>query len=71
MNADGSSHTQYLVKRSHGQPFSKDPLNLTNKNSRKYSGLVNPKAIGIQPAEHGVLSESILPVPNLNDLDSS
>ncbi|OTB06918.1 hypothetical protein M426DRAFT_318628 [Hypoxylon sp. CI-4A] len=43
----------FLVKRkeSGGVQFSRDPLNLTNKNSRKYAGFVNEKAIGVQPAE--------------------
>ncbi|KAI1405791.1 60S ribosomal protein L28 [Hypoxylon fuscum] len=47
----------FLVKRkeSGGLQFSRDPLNLTNKNSRKYAGFVNDKAIGIQPAEKGGL----------------
>ncbi|KAL9587563.1 MAG: hypothetical protein Q9212_000140 [Teloschistes hypoglaucus] len=45
----------YLVKRSSGggSQFSKDPMNLTNKHSRKYDGFVNTKAVGIQPAEKG------------------
>ncbi|OQO03522.1 hypothetical protein B0A48_10186 [Cryoendolithus antarcticus] len=39
----------YLVKRSGagGVQFSRDPLNLTNKHSRKHAGFVNPQAIGI------------------------
>ncbi|KAI4834023.1 hypothetical protein E4T45_10139, partial [Aureobasidium sp. EXF-8846] len=39
-----------LVKRNQagGVQFSKDPLNLTNLHSRKYSSLANPQAIGIE-----------------------
>ncbi|KAL8914122.1 MAG: hypothetical protein Q9171_001238 [Xanthocarpia ochracea] len=45
----------YLVKRKSagGSQFSKDPLNLTNKHSRKYAGFVNSKAVGLLPAEKG------------------
>ncbi|KAI2613104.1 60S ribosomal protein L28 [Hypoxylon fragiforme] len=47
------SNNSFLVKRKQagGVQFSRDPLNLVNKNSRKYSGFVNDKAIGVQPAE--------------------
>ena len=40
----------FLTKRkqSGGMQFSRDPLNLLNKHSRKYAGYVNPQAIGIQ-----------------------
>ncbi|KAI1777863.1 60S ribosomal protein L28 [Hypoxylon cercidicola] len=49
------SNNAYLAKSkvSGGVQFSRDPLNLVNKNSRKYAGFVNEKAIGIQPAEKG------------------
>ncbi|KAJ1337613.1 large subunit ribosomal protein L28e [Microdochium nivale] len=45
----------YLVKRKTGGgvQFSSDPLNLTNKHSRKYAGFVNDKAIGVVPGEKG------------------
>ncbi|KAL8972852.1 MAG: hypothetical protein Q9183_000327 [Haloplaca sp. 2 TL-2023] len=45
----------YLVKRRSGggSQFSKDPLNLMNKHSRKYDGFVNSKAVGIHPAAKG------------------
>ncbi|PHH80007.1 hypothetical protein CDD80_3136 [Ophiocordyceps camponoti-rufipedis] len=45
----------FLVKskRNGGVQFSRDPLNLTNKNSRKHAGFVNDKAIGIVPHEKG------------------
>ncbi|KAM5439657.1 hypothetical protein MferCBS31731_004413 [Microsporum ferrugineum] len=53
----GIARTQnaYLVKRKNGGgvQFSRDPLNLVNKHSRKYAGFVNSKAIGIQTAENG------------------
>jgi len=41
----------FLVKRKQagGVQLSRDPLNLTNKHSRKYAGFVNDKAIGINP----------------------
>ncbi|KAI0180433.1 60S ribosomal protein L28 [Hypoxylon sp. FL1284] len=48
-------NNSFLVKRkeSGGVQLSRDPMNLLNKNSRKYAGFVNPKAIGVQPAEKG------------------
>ncbi|KAI1085726.1 60S ribosomal protein L28 [Whalleya microplaca] len=48
-------NNSYLVKRKEagGVQFSRDPLNLTNKNSRKYAGFVNPKAVGVQGTEKG------------------
>ncbi|KAG5947837.1 hypothetical protein E4U60_002614 [Claviceps pazoutovae] len=36
-----------------GVQFSRDPLNLTNKNSRKHAGFVNAKAVGIIPNQKG------------------
>ncbi|KAF8532979.1 ribosomal L28e/Mak16, partial [Trichophaea hybrida] len=52
------NRSSYIVKRGHGTSkviFSKEPLNLTNKHTRKQSGLVNEQAIGIQPGtERGV-----------------
>ncbi|KAM0256162.1 hypothetical protein ACHAQJ_005139 [Trichoderma viride] len=36
-----------------GIQLSRDPLNLTNKHSRKYAGFVNEKAVGIAPGEKG------------------
>ena len=38
-----------LKKRGCPKPFNTDPLNLTNKNSQRYVGMVNTKAVGIQP----------------------
>ncbi|KAF5871102.1 putative 60s ribosomal protein l28 protein [Botrytis fragariae] len=50
------SQNAFLVKRSTGggSTFSRDPLNLTNKHSRKYAGFVNDKAVGVVPSEKGV-----------------
>ncbi|KAI9796814.1 MAG: hypothetical protein M1833_005957 [Piccolia ochrophora] len=49
------SNNAYLVKRKTGGgvQFSRDPLNLTNKHSRKYDGFVNEKAFGLAPGEKG------------------
>ncbi|KKY33855.1 putative ribosomal protein l28e [Diaporthe ampelina] len=43
------NNNSYLVKRNTGGgvQFSRDPLNLANKNSRKHAGYVNEKAVGI------------------------
>ncbi|MCJ1337078.1 hypothetical protein MMC09_002357 [Bachmanniomyces sp. S44760] len=48
-------NTAYLVNRKTGggAQFSRDPLNLVNKHSRKYDGYVNDKAVGIHAAERG------------------
>ena len=44
------NNSAYLLKkRGCPKPFSTDPLNLTNKHSQRYVGLVNTKAVGIQP----------------------
>ncbi|KAJ9242780.1 hypothetical protein DTO271D3_3736 [Paecilomyces variotii] len=45
----------FLVKRpsAGGVQFSRDPLNLINKNSFKYAGYSNNKAVGVQPTEKG------------------
>ncbi|KAF9733643.1 hypothetical protein PMIN06_007856 [Paraphaeosphaeria minitans] len=44
-----------LVKRAQtgGVSFSRDPLNLKNSFQRKYEGLVDDRAIGVQPGEEG------------------
>ncbi|KAK4082480.1 60S ribosomal protein L28 [Purpureocillium lilacinum] len=49
------NNNSFLVKsnRNGGVQFSRDPLNLTNKNSRKHAGFVNDKAIGVVPNEKG------------------
>ncbi|OCK89648.1 ribosomal protein L28e [Cenococcum geophilum 1.58] len=48
-------HSAALVKRkgAGGVQFSRDPLNLKNKHTRKHEGFVNDKAIGIQAGENG------------------
>ncbi|OCL10031.1 ribosomal protein L28e [Glonium stellatum] len=48
-------HSSTLVKRkgAGGVQFSRDPLNLKNKYTRKYEGFVNDKAIGIRTGENG------------------
>ncbi|KAI9826804.1 MAG: hypothetical protein M1832_005742 [Thelocarpon impressellum] len=48
-------NNSFLVKRltNGGAQFSRDPLNLMNKHSRKHAGFVNNKAVGIQPGEKG------------------
>ncbi|KAI9677589.1 MAG: hypothetical protein M1817_006543 [Caeruleum heppii] len=45
----------YLVKRKSGggAQFSRDPLNVLNKHSRKYGGFLNEKAVGVLPAKDG------------------
>merc|ERR1712072_1630924 len=40
-------------KRNGGVQFSRDPLNLINKNTRKHAGFVNDKAIGVVRNEKG------------------
>ncbi|KLU87899.1 ribosomal protein L28e [Magnaporthiopsis poae ATCC 64411] len=49
------SQNAFLEKRKTGGgiQFSRDPLNLTNKHSRKHAGFVNNKAIGVQAVEKG------------------
>ncbi|KAF2666234.1 ribosomal protein L28e [Microthyrium microscopicum] len=46
----------YQVKRRSGGGvnFSRDPLNLLNKQTRKHTGFINDQAIGITPSEKGV-----------------
>ncbi|KAF2086819.1 ribosomal protein L28e, partial [Saccharata proteae CBS 121410] len=48
-------HSAFLCKRREagGVQFSRDPLNLVNKHSRKYEGFVNDKAFGVQAGEKG------------------
>ncbi|RAL07726.1 60S ribosomal protein L28 [Aspergillus homomorphus CBS 101889] len=45
----------FLVKRNSGggSQFSRDPLNVQNKQSFKYAGYANNKAIGVQATENG------------------
>ncbi|CCX12114.1 ribosomal L28e/Mak16 [Pyronema domesticum] len=53
------NRSSYMVKRGHGTSqtiFSKEPMNLKNIHSRKNSGLVNEKAIGVMPGtDRGVI----------------
>ncbi|KAI2469205.1 60S ribosomal protein L28 [Annulohypoxylon bovei var. microspora] len=74
------ANNSYLVKRkeSGGVQFSRDPLNLVNKNTRKHAGFVNDKAIGVQPAEkNGVKiiskkeSDSLKPAKNTTEVTHS
>ena len=50
------NNNAYLTKRKSGGgvQFSRDPLNLTNKHSRKHAGFVNDEAIGIQADDNTV-----------------
>jgi large subunit ribosomal protein L28e len=41
-----------------GAQFSRDPLNLLNKNSRKHAGFVNDKAVGLQAGPKGEITLS-------------
>ena len=36
-----------------GVLFSRDPFNLLNKQTRKHTGFINEKAVGITPGEKG------------------
>ncbi|PGH13198.1 hypothetical protein AJ80_06444 [Polytolypa hystricis UAMH7299] len=66
------SQNAYLVKQSHsgGPQFSRDPLNLANLNSRKYSGLASDKAIGIQAGENGAITITTKSPKNPNKTSS-
>ncbi|ODV60581.1 ribosomal protein L28e [Ascoidea rubescens DSM 1968] len=44
------NQSAFLVKRGNFT-FSKDPLNVTNKNSRTSSGLANDKAVGVSEVD--------------------
>ncbi len=48
------NNSAYLLKmRGTLKPFSTDPLNLTNKNSQRYNGYLNKKAVGISAMDKG------------------
>ena len=47
------NQSSYIVKRPSEKTFSRDPLNLTNRHTAKYSGLNNAKAVGVQPSKSG------------------
>ncbi|KAF2028481.1 ribosomal protein L28e [Setomelanomma holmii] len=46
-------HSATLVKRANGVQFSRDPLNLRNRYSRKNEGQIANKAIGVVPGKDG------------------
>ncbi len=49
-----------LKKRNCPKPFSTDPLNLTNRNTQRYSGFLQRKAVGVTAADKGfVLSVKV------------
>ena len=52
-----------LKKRGCPKPFNTDPLNLTNVNAQRHCGLVNDKAIGLQPAKEGNGFQVVLKKP--------
>ncbi|XP_077867024.1 large ribosomal subunit protein eL28-like [Saccoglossus kowalevskii] len=44
--------SSFLVKGNR-TVFTKEPNNLTNKNSFRYNGLIHKKTVGVEPAEDG------------------
>merc|ERR1712008_207818 len=45
------NNSAYLLKkRNCPKPFSTDPMNLTNKHSKRYTGFCNKKAVAVAPA---------------------
>ncbi|SPC64783.1 related to 60S ribosomal protein L28 [Ustilago sp. UG-2017b] len=48
------NNSSFIVKQKGlGRIFSREPRNLTQLHSYKYSGVVNSKAVGIEPAQSG------------------
>lgn len=47
------NQSAYIVKRPSEKTFSRDPLNLTNRHTAKYSGVNNARAVGVQPSKSG------------------
>lgn len=47
------NESSFIVKRPNEKMFSREPLNLTNKHTAKYSGLANDKIIGVQSGKNG------------------
>ncbi|KAG0129809.1 ribosomal L28e/Mak16 [Tuber indicum] len=50
------NNSSYIVKRGPVKDqiiFTREPLSLTNQHTRKHSGLVNEKAVGVQAGENG------------------
>ncbi|KAJ5966029.1 60S ribosomal protein L28 [Penicillium waksmanii] len=62
------NQNSYLVRRNTGggSQFSRDPLNLVNKHSFKYSGFANTKAIGVQATENGGVAVTTKKASNPN-----
>merc|ERR1712154_466830 len=48
-----NSSCYLLKKRNCPKPFSTEPMNLTNKHSKRYSGLCNSRAIGVTFGDKG------------------
>ncbi|KAI0005564.1 ribosomal L28e/Mak16 [Russula compacta] len=49
-------NNSFIVKRAPDGPiFSKEPGNLVNIHSQKYSGLANAKTIGVKPSANGIV----------------
>lgn len=46
-------NSSFIVKRPNEKIFSREPLNLTNKHTAKFSGLANERIIGVQPSKSG------------------
>lgn len=46
-------NSSFIVKRPNEKMFSREPLNLTNKHTAKYSGHANDRIIGVQPSKKG------------------
>lgn len=57
-NSRAEDYNSYQVKRRSGggAQFTRDPLNLLNKQTRQHTGFVNESAIGITPGEKGGVS---------------
>eukprot|EP00124_Ichthyophonus_hoferi_P003016 Ihof_evm6s235 gene=Ihof_evmTU6s235 len=49
-----SVQSSFLVKRN-GVVLTREPNNLTQWNSRKYSGLANKRTVGVTASENGVV----------------
>ncbi|KAG8630184.1 hypothetical protein KVT40_001803 [Elsinoe batatas] len=66
-------NNSFLVKRKQagGVQFSRDPLNLLNKHSNKYSGYANSKAIGVNAGPDGKIHFVTKTPKNINKPASS
>jgi len=47
------NNSSFLMKRKHMPTLSKEPNNLKGRNSFRYSGLVQKKTVGVEPASTG------------------